>query len=98
MSEPFLQFDGIDKAFQGIQVLKGISFSVLEGSMVGLVGENGAGKSTLMNILGGECSAGRRAHPALREGLFAERPTGCSRAANRVYSSGTKSVPESEHR
>jgi len=53
MSEPFLQFDGIDKAFQGVQVLKGITFSVLEGSMVGLVGENGAGKSTLMNILGG---------------------------------------------
>ncbi len=61
MSEPFLQFDGIDKAFQGIQVLKGVSFSVPEGSMVGLVGENGAGKSTLMNILGGnlQSDAGR---------------------------------------
>lgn len=53
MSEPLLQFDGIEKAFQGVKVLKAVSFSVLEGSMVGLVGENGAGKSTLMNIVGG---------------------------------------------
>ena len=49
-----LSFRGIEKAFFGVKVLKGVSFTVPAGGMVGLVGENGAGKSTLMNILGGD--------------------------------------------
>ena len=53
MTEPILQFQGIDKAFFGVPVLKGIDLDVERGTTVGLVGENGAGKSTLMNILGG---------------------------------------------
>lgn len=48
-----LTLEGIEKAFFGVKVLKGASFSVPAGGMVGLVGENGAGKSTLVNILGG---------------------------------------------
>ena len=54
MSSPALEFRGIEKAFFGVKVLKGVSFTVTAGGMVGLVGENGAGKSTLMNILGGD--------------------------------------------
>ncbi len=53
MSDLILQFQGIEKAFFGVPVLKGIDLDVERGSTVGLVGENGAGKSTLMNILGG---------------------------------------------
>src|SRR5687768_17318677 len=53
MSAPLLEFINIDKAFFGVKVLRGISFSVAAGGALGLVGENGAGKSTLMNILGG---------------------------------------------
>ena len=53
MSEPLLEFTGIDKAFFGVKVLRGVSFQVPKNSAIGLVGENGAGKSTLMNILGG---------------------------------------------
>jgi len=48
-----LSLHGIEKSFFGVKVLKGVSFSVPAGGMVGLVGENGAGKSTLVNILGG---------------------------------------------
>ena len=48
-----LSLHGIEKAFFGVKVLKGVNFSVPAGGMVGLVGENGAGKSTLVNILGG---------------------------------------------
>ncbi len=48
-----LLFQGIEKSFFGVKVLKGISFPVPTAHTVGLVGENGAGKSTLMNILGG---------------------------------------------
>ncbi|MFO0914715.1 MAG: sugar ABC transporter ATP-binding protein [Pirellulales bacterium] len=48
-----LEFTDIRKSFFGAPVLKGVSFRVPSGCVVGLVGENGAGKSTLMNILGG---------------------------------------------
>jgi ABC-type polysaccharide/polyol phosphate transport system ATPase subunit len=36
-----------------IQALKGVSFDVLQGQVVGVVGANGAGKSTLMRALAG---------------------------------------------
>ena len=44
---------GITKRFPGVEVLKGITVSLEEGKIYGLVGENGAGKSTLVKILMG---------------------------------------------
>ena len=52
-NEAAVTFDHIEKSFFGVKVVKGVSFTVGTGRMVGLVGENGAGKSTLMNLLGG---------------------------------------------
>jgi ribose transport system ATP-binding protein len=52
-SDPVLQFEGIDKAFFGVPVLKDVTLDIQRSHILGLVGENGAGKSTLMNILGG---------------------------------------------
>ena len=48
-----LSISAVDKSFAGVPVLKNVSFALLPGRTLGLVGENGAGKSTLMNILGG---------------------------------------------
>lgn len=53
MSESRLQFEGISKAFPGVQALKDVSFNVRGGSVMALCGENGAGKSTLFKALSG---------------------------------------------
>lgn len=51
---PVLQVREISKTFDGaIHALKGVSITIDEGEIVGVLGENGAGKSTLMKILGG---------------------------------------------
>jgi ABC-type sugar transport system ATPase subunit len=52
--EQYLEFEGIGKAFPGVQALKDISFKVRSGQIMALVGENGAGKSTLLKILSGD--------------------------------------------
>lgn len=50
-----LQMEHICKSFDGVPVLKDVSFSVERGEVHALLGENGAGKSTLMNVLTGIC-------------------------------------------
>ena len=46
-----VEVNGIFKSFDGVEVLKGISFSIKSGETFGLLGINGAGKTTLIRIL-----------------------------------------------
>ncbi|MBP6901646.1 MAG: ATP-binding cassette domain-containing protein [Burkholderiaceae bacterium] len=48
-----LKIEGIHVAIQGVVALRGMSLTVGDGQMVGLVGRNGAGKTTLMRSVMG---------------------------------------------
>lgn len=48
-----IRVENITKAFGTTAVLKGVSLTVNDGSVYGLIGRNGAGKTTLINIIAG---------------------------------------------
>jgi ABC-2 type transport system ATP-binding protein len=48
---PILTFDRIEKSYGRTVALRGVTFDVGEGEILGLLGPNGAGKSTLIRIL-----------------------------------------------
>lgn len=50
---PILTVKALYKSFRSKEVLKGISFSLDPGEILGIIGPNGAGKSTLLYILMG---------------------------------------------
>jgi branched-chain amino acid transport system ATP-binding protein len=54
MEAAVLQVRDITKSFGGIRAVDGVSFSVQEGEILGLIGPNGSGKSTLFNCILGQ--------------------------------------------
>ena len=59
--DPVLRVDGLEKTFEGVTALDGVSFGVESETLTGLIGPNGAGKSTTFNVVSGaiEPDAGR---------------------------------------
>ena len=53
LPDPLLKISALTKSYSGVVVLKNVSFSIPEASIVGLIGENGAGKSTLIKCVNG---------------------------------------------
>jgi gliding motility-associated transport system ATP-binding protein len=50
---PLLQLDRICRSLAGREVVRGVSFTLQRGEVVGLLGVNGAGKSTTLAIIAG---------------------------------------------
>ena len=51
--EPILELRDVYKSFGDRQILKGVSFKVYAGEMLGLIGPSGCGKSTIFKIICG---------------------------------------------
>lgn len=51
-----IQTEGLTKAFGGMVAVAGTSFSIEDGSLVGMIGPNGSGKTTTLNLLNGAIS------------------------------------------
>lgn len=48
-----LTLGDVTKTFGGLTAVNAVSFTVMEGSVVGLIGPNGAGKTTVFNLITG---------------------------------------------
>jgi len=51
MDNPFIFVENVSFGFQGLEVLRGVSFSLSRGDFMALIGPNGSGKTTLLRII-----------------------------------------------
>ncbi len=60
-SRPLVRAENIERRFEGLRAVDGVSLDLYPGRLTGLIGPNGAGKSTLLAVLAGTlpASAGR---------------------------------------
>jgi branched-chain amino acid transport system ATP-binding protein len=54
-----LEVRDVAKSFGGVHAVRGVSFNVYEGEILGLIGPNGSGKSTLFNCILGQLAPSR---------------------------------------
>ena len=48
-----LQVKGVSKSFGGVKAINHVSFDLLKGQILGIIGPNGSGKTTLVNLITG---------------------------------------------
>ena len=82
-----LRIEGLNAAYESIQVLKNISLKVPKGKVVSIIGANGAGKSTLLKSISGlmKISKGN---------IFYKDKDIAGMPANRIVGLGISQVPE----
>jgi branched-chain amino acid transport system ATP-binding protein len=56
-TETMLSVRGLRKAFGGLVAVRDVSFDILQGSIMGLIGPNGSGKTTVLNLITAEFPA-----------------------------------------
>ncbi|MBU4565505.1 MAG: ATP-binding cassette domain-containing protein [Desulfarculus sp.] len=51
--EPILSVRDVNKTFGGVKALTEVSFNLMPGNILGVIGPNGSGKTTLVNVITG---------------------------------------------
>ena len=54
LGQVVVEAEGVDKGYDGRQLVEGLTFSLPPGGIVGVVGPNGAGKTTLFRMITGQ--------------------------------------------
>ena len=86
MSETILQVSGLSKSFADNKVLKDISLSLEEGSVMSIIGSSGSGKTTLLRCITGLETADRGTITVAGERVFdSERTQKLTREQKRHY-------------
>lgn len=50
---PLLQTQHVEKRFEGVHAIDGVSLGIEKGTITSIIGPNGSGKTTLMNVISG---------------------------------------------
>jgi branched-chain amino acid transport system ATP-binding protein len=87
MAEPMLELVSLEVRYGPVPAVRGLSFRVTEGEIVGLIGPNGAGKSTTLHAITGLV-------PAYGGHVRLEGQSILGRPPERIAQSGVALVPE----
>ncbi len=55
---PLLEVEQLTKSFGGLRAVNGVSFSIEQGELLGIMGPNGSGKTTVFNLIAGALAPG----------------------------------------
>src|SRR3954454_16286479 len=88
--EPIIQIRDLAKTYQmgeiAVHALQGVSFDIMPGEFVAIMGPSGSGKSTLMNLLG--CLDTPTSGEYILDGVQIDQLAGDQMAAVRNYKIG----------
>ena len=87
MAEPMLELVSVEVRYGAVPAVRGLSFRVAEGEIVGLIGPNGAGKSTTLHAITGLV-------PTHAGHIRVEGKSIVGRPPERIAQSGVSLVPE----